>query len=106
MRYLFLLLILSNNLVLAQQYISKNGSVHFFSEAPMENIEAENNTVAGIDVVWRVSCKDCDEFCIFVQSISMKTTWKGKGIPLRLLLIYDYFQDLIFHWLVVQVKVK
>ena len=48
MRYLFLLLILSNNLVLAQQYISKNGSVHFFSEAPMENIEAENNTVAGI----------------------------------------------------------
>ena len=48
MRYLFLLLILSNNLVLAQQYSSKNGSVHFFSEAPMENIEAENKTVAGI----------------------------------------------------------
>ena len=47
MRYLVLLLFLFN-IAFAQQYMSKEGSVHFFSEAPMENIEAENNTVAGI----------------------------------------------------------
>ena len=28
--------------------MSKEGSVNFFSEAPIENIEAENNSVAGI----------------------------------------------------------
>ena len=28
--------------------MSKYGSVHFFSEALMENIEVENNTIAGI----------------------------------------------------------
>ena len=47
MRYLVLLLFLSN-VVFAQQYMSKEGSIHFFSEVSMENIEAENNTVAGI----------------------------------------------------------
>ena len=47
MRYLVLLLFLFD-VAFAQQYKSKEGSVHFFSEAPMENIEAENNTVAGI----------------------------------------------------------
>ena len=47
MRCLVLLLFLSN-VAFAQQYMSKEGSIHFFSEAPMENIEAENNTVAGI----------------------------------------------------------
>ena len=40
MRYLVLLLFLSN-VVFAQQYMSKEGSIHFFSQAPMENIEAE-----------------------------------------------------------------
>ena len=47
MRYLVLLMFLFN-IAFAQQYMSKEGSVHFFSEALMENIEAENNTVAGI----------------------------------------------------------
>lgn len=46
-RYLVLLHFLSN-VAFAQQYMSKEGSVHFFSQAPIENIEAENNTVAGI----------------------------------------------------------
>ena len=47
MRYLVLLLFLFN-IAFAQQYMSKDGNVHFFSEALIENIEAENNTVAGI----------------------------------------------------------
>ena len=47
MRYLVLLLFLSK-ISFGQQYMSNEGSVHFFSEAPMENIEAENKTVAGI----------------------------------------------------------
>ena len=33
---------------LAQQYMTKEGNVHFFSEAPMENIEAVNEKVAAI----------------------------------------------------------
>lgn len=32
----------------AQQYLGKEGYVRFFSEAPMENIEAENHQVAGV----------------------------------------------------------
>lgn len=47
MRYLILLMMFSSS-VFAQKYMSKEGYVHFFSEAPMENIEAENNKVAGV----------------------------------------------------------
>lgn len=32
----------------AQQYLGKEGYVRFFSEAPMENIEAKNHQVAGV----------------------------------------------------------
>lgn len=47
MRYLILLMMLSST-VFAQKYMSKEGYVHFFSEAPMENIEAENTKVAAV----------------------------------------------------------
>lgn len=47
MRYLVLLMMFSSS-VFAQKYMSKDGYVHFFSEAPMENIEAENRQVAGV----------------------------------------------------------
>tara|TARA_B100001115_G_C15832920_1_gene416023 strand:- start:821 stop:1039 length:219 start_codon:yes stop_codon:yes gene_type:complete len=46
-KYLVLLLFLSN-VFFAQQYMSKKVRVHFFSQAPMENIDAENNTVVDI----------------------------------------------------------
>ena len=32
----------------AQKYLTRNGSIRFFSEAPLENIEAYNNQVSGI----------------------------------------------------------
>lgn len=32
----------------AQKYFTKSGKIHFFSETPMENIEAENNTVTSV----------------------------------------------------------
>lgn len=47
MRFLILLMMFSSS-VFAQKYMSKEGYVHFFSEAPMENIEAENKKVAGV----------------------------------------------------------
>jgi hypothetical protein len=47
MRFIFLFLLCSLQLS-AQQYLSKEGYVRFFSEAPMENIEAENHQVAGV----------------------------------------------------------
>lgn len=43
-----ILLMLCSTTMMAQQYMGKEGYVHFFSEAPMENIEAENKQVAGI----------------------------------------------------------
>lgn len=59
-----ILLMLCSTTVLAQQYMSKDGYVHFFSEAPMENIEAENKKVAGIidaetaDFAFKLSIED------------------------------------------------
>mgnify|MGYP003975198315 CR=1 FL=1 len=47
MRFILLFLLCSLQLS-AQQYLSKEGYVRFFSEAPMENIEAENHQVAGV----------------------------------------------------------
>ena len=91
MRYLVLLLFLFN-IAFAQQYMSKEGSVHFFSEAPMENIEAENNTVAGIidvasgEFAFRKRLEDFNFAKSLCKNISMKTTWRVKDIPLRLLL--------------------
>ena len=32
----------------AQKYLTRNGSIRFFSEAPLENIEAYNNQVSGL----------------------------------------------------------
>lgn len=31
-----------------QKYMTQNGTIKFFSEAPLENIEAKNNQVAGV----------------------------------------------------------
>jgi len=32
----------------SQKYMTQNGTIKFFSEAPLENIEAKNNQVAGV----------------------------------------------------------
>lgn len=45
---LLLICMCSISLVHAQKYLTRNGSIRFFSEAPMENIEAFNNQVSGI----------------------------------------------------------
>ena len=42
---LLLLLIPFVQVLSAQKYITKNGHVKFYSETPMENIEANNNQV-------------------------------------------------------------
>lgn len=44
----FLLLIALNYPVIAQKYMSRNGRISFFSEAPLENIEAHNNQGSGV----------------------------------------------------------
>ncbi len=44
----FALSILFCTSVSAQHYFTKNGSISFFSEAPVENIEAANNKVTAI----------------------------------------------------------
>lgn len=47
MRLILICLLFSTPLI-AQQYYCNNGSVSFFSEAPIENIEAVNNEVSAI----------------------------------------------------------
>lgn len=42
-----LLVLLLANQAVAQKLIDKEGKIHFFSEAPLENIEASNNQVIG-----------------------------------------------------------
>ncbi|MDA1243164.1 MAG: YceI family protein, partial [Bacteroidetes bacterium] len=46
--FLFSLLVLSTSLLNAQQFMTRTGHVHFFSETPMENIEAENSQMSGL----------------------------------------------------------
>ena len=50
MRKLFIsgLLALSLTSITAQQYLTRNGTVSFFSETPVENIEAVNNQVSSV----------------------------------------------------------
>lgn len=51
MRYLFALVLLfglSLNAASAQKYITKTGYINFFSEAPLENIEATSNQVLSV----------------------------------------------------------
>ncbi|MCX6232288.1 MAG: YceI family protein [Bacteroidetes bacterium] len=43
-KIIIVLLMLSSN-VFAQKYITKNGKIDFYSDAPMEKIEAKNNQV-------------------------------------------------------------
>lgn len=43
-----LVLIALNSPVFAQKYMSRNGRISFFSEAPLENIEAHNNQGSGV----------------------------------------------------------
>ena len=45
---LILVCLLFSSQIFAQQYLSKNGNVSFFSEAPIENIEAVNKKVTGV----------------------------------------------------------
>ena len=47
MQLIFLLLFCALQM-LTQQYLSKDDFVRFFFEAPIENIEAENNQVSGV----------------------------------------------------------
>ena len=46
--FLSLLLFASFTLANAQQFMTRSGQVHFFSETPMENIEAENAQMSGL----------------------------------------------------------
>jgi len=46
--FLFTLLAFSASLLNAQQFMTRAGQVHFFSETPMENIEAENSQMSGL----------------------------------------------------------
>jgi hypothetical protein len=43
-----LMLIVFNNIVSAQKYFTKNGSISFFSKTNMENISADNNQVMSV----------------------------------------------------------
>lgn len=45
---LILVCLLFSSQIFAQQYLSKNGDVSFFSEAPIENIEAVNKKATGV----------------------------------------------------------
>ena len=45
---LILIWMCSITLTYAQKYLTRTGSIRFFSEAPLENIEAYNNQVSGI----------------------------------------------------------
>ena len=47
MRLILVCLLFSSH-IFAQQYLSKEGDVSFFSEAPIENIEAVNNKATGV----------------------------------------------------------
>jgi polyisoprenoid-binding protein YceI len=44
----FLLLAMTAGSLSAQKYLTKNGHIRFFSEAPLENIEADNHQVTSI----------------------------------------------------------
>ncbi len=49
MRYLFLLtLLLSTQLVTGQKYFSKTGKISFYSDAPLEKIEAHNTSASTV----------------------------------------------------------
>lgn len=50
MRYLLLITILSltTSQLVAQKYLTRNGHISFFSEAPLENIEAHNRQASSI----------------------------------------------------------
>ena len=58
--FLILFCFISN----AQQYVGKNGSITFFSEAPIENIQAINNKVGAVyneskgEIVFSLKIKD------------------------------------------------
>lgn len=45
---IFILLIISCNLVFAQKFFTKNGSIAFFSKTYVENIQADNNQVMSV----------------------------------------------------------
>ena len=46
--HIFILLMLLGNSIFAQKYIAEKGNISFFSEAPLEDIEAHNDDVSSI----------------------------------------------------------
>ena len=46
--HLFTLLLATASIANAQQFMTRSGQVHFFSETAMENIEAENTQMSGL----------------------------------------------------------
>lgn len=45
---LILIILCNTTFTHAQKYLTRTGSISFFSEAPLENIEAYNNQVSGV----------------------------------------------------------
>ena len=86
MRYLVLLLFLFN-IAFAQQYMSREGNVHFFSEAPMENIEAENN-MRYYDVAAEICISKIEDliFKILMQEHFNENYMESERYPFALLL--------------------
>jgi polyisoprenoid-binding protein YceI len=63
-RIIFLILLLFSLDTNAQKYIGKSGRISFFSEAPIENIQATNNKVSAVydanikEIVFQLNIKD------------------------------------------------
>ena len=67
------ILLLSMKLVVAQNVlIDKQGVAHFYSEAPLEDIEATNEKAVG--------AIDLDKGTVAVTMLSMKIIWSQKSI--------------------------
>ena len=47
-RIIIIILLISSTNLQAQKFIGKNGEISFFSEAPMEDISAQNNKVSAV----------------------------------------------------------
>ena len=90
---LILICLLFNTPLIAQQYYCNNGSVSFFSEAPIENIEAVNNEVSAIvdsqtgGFAFRLKIEDFTFPNSLMQSILMKVIWRVKNTPYQLSLV-------------------
>ncbi len=90
-KVLFLLIItsLAASDVWAQKYVTKTGKIRFFSDAPMEKIEAVNNQVnAALDVttgdmVFKVLIKSFAFEKALMQEHLMKIIWSLINFPMQ-----------------------